>query len=181
MATVLILWQNIYCITMWYNVFLVLIISLYCTRKNYCTRTLAGPWSGAVVPRPSFLHWRRFSWVANTRRVGCDSGEKYDTFMIISFFIEIKSKCDEILNDQALSQLSICIPSPLRNGHIYMKDARCAETNEESIFPFWFFEIWSFKILRFFWEKKNHSKRCKMFWNRIFSSWVFFAILVFEI
>ena len=33
---------------------------------------------------------------------------------------------------------------PLRNGHIYMRDAECAEANEKSIFRFIIFELLSF-------------------------------------
>ena len=33
---------------------------------------------------------------------------------------------------------------PLRSGHIFRKDALCAEMNEKSIFRFLFFELWSF-------------------------------------
>ena len=32
--------------------------------------------------------------------------------------------------------------TPLRSGHIYMKDAHSAESNEKSIFRFLFFELW---------------------------------------
>ena len=36
-----------------------------------------------------------------------------------------------------VSQLRICrLPTPLRSGHLYIKDAQCAETNEKSYFRF---------------------------------------------
>ena len=40
-----------------------------------------------------------------------------------------------------VSQLSICRLIPLRSGHIYKKDAHCAEPNEKSIFRFLFFVL----------------------------------------
>ena len=35
-------------------------------------------------------------------------------------------------------------PPTLRSGQIYMKDAHCAESNEESICRFLFFKLWLF-------------------------------------
>ena len=33
-------------------------------------------------------------------------------------------------------------PPPLRSGHIHMKDAHSAESNEKSYFRFLFFQLW---------------------------------------
>ena len=76
--------------------------------------------------------------------------------------------------------------SPLRNGQIFMKDAQCAETDEQSVFQFLFFEIWLilFSIFKCFYRpnmvKINCLKRCAMFWNRFLCSWVFFFCTTFS-
>ena len=59
---------------------------------------------------------------------------------------------------------------PFINGHKFMKDAQCAETNEKSIFRFLrflFFELWliSFTIFQcFYWP--NMVKILKIFGNK---------------
>ena len=72
------------------------------------------------------------------------------------------------------------IQTPLRNCHIYMKDAQCAETNERSIFlflSFLFFELWSILYLEFTESYKSFDlnnwpkmyfffKTCAIFWNK---------------
>ena len=91
------------------------------------------------------------------------------------------------------SQLRICRQPPhiLSNGHIYMKDAQCAKTNEKIIFRFMrilFFELWLilFTIFKcfyfnnrpnFFFQKwSNVHERCAMSW----SEWKI-NLFVFEI
>ena len=54
--------------------------------------------------------------------------------------------------------------TPFISGHIYMKDAKCAETNEKTIFlflRFLVFEIWSFKFNQFA-DLKIPPKRCAL-------------------
>ena len=68
-------------------------------------------------------------------------------------------------------------PLPLKKSHfqyLVQKVAQCSETNEKLIFLFLDFETWSLKILRIFWIYFFRTKRCSIFWNGFFSSWIFF-------
>ena len=95
---------------------------------------------------------------------------------------------------KALSQLSICRPlSPpsLRNDHIVMKPAQCAETNEKSIFLFLFFELLLILYSKFTESSDSHlinrsrmstffhPKRCAMFETNAKQNFRFFAIFSF--
>ena len=75
---------------------------------------------------------------------------------------------------------------PLRSGHLYIKDAECAESNEKiKFFWFIFFELLMIFVHSFhvsFWRLFWHLKRCAMFWIGILYSWVSFVrFLDFEI
>ena len=54
---------------------------------------------------------------------------------------------DCIYNLQWHTWIFKCVTDQIKSFksvQIYMKDAECVETNEKSIFRFWFFELWSF-------------------------------------
>ena len=86
---------------------------------------------------------------------------------------------------KALSQLTISRhPAPLKSGHIGIRDAQCAETNQKTIFRFLSFKIWSImcsKFSEFLSKEPNISifclNRCAMFWNaeQIFRFFVNFS------
>ena len=70
-------------------------------------------------------------------------------------------------------------PSPLRNGQIFMKDAQCAETNENSIFRFFIFWVMIDIVHNFQmflptkYDKNNVSKNAQC-------SWFFFLCATFS-
>jgi len=88
------------------------------------------------------------------------------------------------------SQLPICRPLPppltpaLRNGHICMKEAQCAEANEKSILQFLVFELLSEFLTYFDYLTKIAKinfclRRWAMFWNGFMYSLDSFAIFSF--
>ena len=92
------------------------------------------------------------------------------------------------------SQLRLCPPPFLRRGHIYMKDAHCAETNEKSIFRFFFwvmvncvYNFWRLTIIfkcitdkKIFVQKwPNLHEICEMCWNEWKKNFLIFAIFSF--
>ena len=50
-------------------------------------------------------------------------------------------------------------PPPLRTGHLYMKDAQCAETNEKSYFRFLVFDLLVVKELPIRLQKNNFFQK----------------------
>ena len=72
-------------------------------------------------------------------------------------------------------------PPPLRSGHLYIKDAQFAETNEISCIRFLVFELLSPKRLQKMRKKNvvqklpNLQERCGLIRQWLSSSWVFFC------
>ena len=53
------------------------------------------------------------------------------------------------------------VPLLLRSGHLYVKDAQCAETNEKSFFRFSVFELLFAREITIRLQRKNCSKVAK--------------------
>ena len=79
-----------------------------------------------------------------------------------------------------VSQLRICRPPPppFRSGHLYMKDAHCAGTNEKSSFRFLVFELLVAKRDHHL-AKKNRSKVAKFTGKMLIDLTMIFCIIDF--
>ena len=106
-------------------------------------------------------------------------GSNFYTISHISALLKMRSMVSLWIRLLALSQVRICRPPHLSFDPIFMEDAQCAETNEQSIFRSIFFWV-IVKIHRKLGYKNDHNSKTEIwfvFRFRIFH-WPLFYIII---